>query len=229
MAVLPLLLITTLPVIAQDDSGSTSSVSQPLADGTIMMWVSKVDGSDARRLSTIYGGGANGWFPDNEHILLTGRAGQIGEDETMVVFSLLDGSMIELAQENRLRGGLISPAGTWVVYLTTFTGEVEKDGLWVVRSDGAERRKLPFYGPYHWLDDNHLIFIPTRSSPGEGFALWQINVETGETARLTDPETIPISIEGGDWALSPDGKKVVYVSAVDQNLWLIILPDMNSS
>ena len=52
------------------------------------IWVSKVDGSDARRLLTIYGGGANGWFPDNEHILLTGRAGQIGEDETMVVFSL---------------------------------------------------------------------------------------------------------------------------------------------
>jgi Tol biopolymer transport system component len=193
------------------------------------IWVSKVDGSDARQLLTIYGGSANGWFPDNEHILLTGRAEQIGENETMVVISLRDGSMIELAQENRLRGGLISPGGSWVVYLTTFTGEADKDGLWVVRSDGSERRKLPFYGPYRWFDDEHLIFIPTRDSPGEGFAFWKINVETGEKVRLTDPETIPISIEGGDWALSPDGQKVVYVSAVDQNLWLIILPEMNKN
>ncbi len=193
------------------------------------IWVSKIDGSDARRLLTLYGGGANGWFPDSEHILLTARANQTSEDETMVILSLLDGSMFELARENRLRGGLISPGGTWVVYLTTFTGDAEKDGLWLVRFDGSERRKLSFYGPHYWLDDNHLIFIPTRNSPNEGLALWRLEVETGKTIRLTDPATIPISIEGGDWILSPDGKKVVYVSAVDQNLWLIILSEMNTN
>ena len=143
----------------------------------------------------------------------------------MFVLSLADGSRVELARENRLRGGLISPDGTWVLYLTTFTGDVDKDGLWVVRADGSERRKLPFYGPTDWLADEHLIYIPTRVSRDEAFALWQINVETGAEVRLTDPEAIPLSIEAGDWVVSPDGEKVVFVSAGDQNLWLIILPN----
>jgi Tol biopolymer transport system component len=51
-----------------------------------------------------------------------------------------------------------------------------------------------------------------------------MNLETGQTDPLTDPETTPLRIEGGDWTLSPDGKKVVFVSAVDQNLWLVTLP-----
>jgi Tol biopolymer transport system component len=188
------------------------------------IWVSRVDGSGARKRLTIYGGSANAWFPDNEHILVTGREERIGEDETMFVFSLADGSRIELARENRLRGGLVSPDGDHVVFLTTFTGDVEKDGLWVVRADGSERRKLPFYGPHAWRDDEHLIYIPPRVSPDEALALWQINVDTGEQTRLTDPESIPISIEAGDWVVSPDGRNVVFVSAVDQNLWLIVLP-----
>ena len=188
------------------------------------VWVSRVDGSDARKLLTIYGGSANGWFADNEHILVTGREERIGQDETMFVFSLADGSRVELARENRLRGGLVSPDGARVVYLTTFTGDVEKDGLWVVRSDGSEPRKLPFYGPHYWLDDEYLIYIPTRASRDEALALWKINVETGQEVRLTDPAAIPLSIEAGDWRVSPDGQKVVFVSAVDHNLWLVILP-----
>ena len=142
----------------------------------------------------------------------------------MVIFSLQDGATVELARENRLRSGSISPGGSWVVYLTTFTGDADRDGLWAVRSDGSEPRKLPFFGPHHWLDDERLIYIPTRSSPDEGLALWKMNLETGQTVPLTDPETIPLRIEGGNWTPSSDGKKVAFVSAVDQNIWLINLP-----
>jgi len=188
------------------------------------VWLANVDGTEARRLLTIYGGSADGWFPDGERILLTGREARIGEEETMAVLSLSDGSTVELAREERLSSGSISPGGTWVVYLTTFTGEAERDGLWAVRADVSARQKLPFFGPHRWLDDNQLIFIPTRSSPDEGFALWKMILESGQTVRLTDPEAIPLRIEGGDWELSPDGRHVVFVSAVDQNLWLITLP-----
>jgi Tol biopolymer transport system component len=198
--------------------------SGPYDERPTDVWVSNVDGSEARRLLTIYGGGANGWFPDGERILLTGRENRIGEEETMVVLSLIDGATVELAREKWLRSGSVSPGGSWVVYLTTFTGDADRDGLWAIRPDGSEEHKLPFYGPHRWLDDEHLIYIPTRSSPDEGLALWKMNLETGQTDPLTDPETTPLRIEGGDWTLSPDGKKVAFVSAVDQNLWLVTLP-----
>ena len=198
--------------------------SGPYDERPTDVWLANVDGTEARRLLTIYGGSASGWFPNGERILLTGREEKIGEEETMVVLSLTDGATVELAREDRLRNGSISPGGSWVVYLTTFTGDAERDGLWAVRADGSVQQKLPFFGPHRWLDDDQLIFIPTRSSPDEGFALWKMNLQTGQTTRLTDPETMPLQIEGGDWELSPNGKHVVFVSAVDQNLWLVTLP-----
>lgn len=188
------------------------------------IWVAKVDGSEARRVLTLYGGGANGWFPDNERLLISGRDTAIGEVETMTVLSLKDGSRLDLAQDKRLRSGTISPNGAWVVYLNTFSDDEANDGIWAVRADGLTRRKLPFFGPYQWRTDDTLVYIPPRPSAEVGFAFWQINVETGDTIPLTDAATLPLKIAGGDWALSPDGQKVVYVSANDHNLWLIDLP-----
>jgi hypothetical protein len=34
-----------------------------------------------------------------------------------------------------------------------------------------------------------------------------------------------LPIAGGDWALSPDGTRLVFVSALDHNLWVLELPE----
>ena len=188
------------------------------------VWVAQIDGSEARIVLTVYGGGANGWFPDNERLLIIGRDEPIGELETMMVYSLEDRTRLALAQEKQLRGGSISPDGSWIIYLTTFSGDPNKDGVRAVRDDNSQRRNLPFFGPHYWLNDQELIFIPTRQSTQDGFALWRLNMGTGTVTRLTDPTKLPLNIEGGDWVVSPDGKRVVYVSAVDRNLYLIELP-----
>jgi hypothetical protein len=41
---------------------------------------------------------------------------------------------------------------------------------------------------------------------------------------LTDPMATPLQILDGDWSLSPDGNQLVYVNAVDRNIWLLELP-----
>jgi hypothetical protein len=46
----------------------------------------------------------------------------------------------------------------------------------------------------------------------------------GAARALTDPRFIPFRIAAGDWALSPDGNRIAFVSAADRNLWLIELP-----
>jgi hypothetical protein len=188
------------------------------------IWVANVDGSNSRRVMTVYGGGAEAWFPNGQHILLVGRENKIGEEEALVVLSLADGSTLELAREKRLRGGLVSPGGSWVVYFVTFSDDPERDGLWAIRANGTERHKLDFFGPYRWRDDTHLIYIPTRESPKDSLVVWELDVESGHSRPLTDPQRLRFIINDGDWELSPDGKKLVFVSAEDKNFWLITLP-----
>jgi Tol biopolymer transport system component len=41
---------------------------------------------------------------------------------------------------------------------------------------------------------------------------------------LTDPALTPFRVAGGDWSPSPDGNRVVFVSADDHNLWVMDVP-----
>jgi Tol biopolymer transport system component len=54
--------------------------------------------------------------------------------------------------------------------------------------------------------------------------LLQLDPATGHVRPLTDPQTTPFKIANGDWRLSPDGRRVVFVESSDKNLWLIELP-----
>jgi Tol biopolymer transport system component len=188
------------------------------------IWLAEIDGRNARLLLTIYGGGVESWFPDGQHLLITGRADRIGEEEVIFALSIEDGSTMELGQEKRLRAGEISKDGTWVIYFSSFADDPAYDGLFAVRADGSERRKLDFLGPFRWRDDTHLLYIPTRAVREDSLVVWEMDMERGESYPLTDPAQIRFVIDGGDWALSPDGKKLVFVSAEDKNLWLITLP-----
>jgi hypothetical protein len=155
---------------------------------------------------------------------VTGRPDRIGEEEALFVLSIADGSTVELAKENRLQAGGISSGGSWIIYFSFFAANPTDDGLFAVRADGSERRELDFLGTFRWRDDSHIIYIPTRDLPEDSLVVWEMNVETGERYPLTDPTRLQFVIENGDWALAPDGQKIVFVSAEDKNLWLISLP-----
>ena len=187
------------------------------------IWVSDSMGRDSHRVLTIYGGRAEAWFPDGERLLVTGRAERVGEQESLFGLRLADNFTIDLAREERLLQVALSPGGSWVVYFSPFAKEVDRSGIWLVATDNSLRRKLDFFGPYRWRDDTHLVYIPLPVA-GERMAVWEMDVEHGHNYPLTDPALLPIRIKDGDWALSPDGKKMVFVSATDSNLWLITWP-----
>jgi len=42
---------------------------------------------------------------------------------------------------------------------------------------------------------------------------------------LTDPSTLKFKITNNDWTVSPDGRKVAFVSSNDYNVWLLTLMD----
>ncbi len=187
------------------------------------VWVSRSDGTEAREVIGLYGGGFSAWFPDGR-LLVSGRLNPEEEAQAYYAVSLTGGEPLELARGERLRGGLLSPGGTWLVYLVAFSAQAEENGLWLVNTAGGERRRLDLFGAYRWRDDARLLIVPLDLNQPNHHLL-QIEAAGGEARPLTDPLVEPFKIANGDWAVSPGGQAVVFVSAAGGNLWLIELPE----
>src|SRR5581483_4872164 len=61
--------------------------------------------------------------------------------------------------------------------------------------------------------------MPPIAMYAPSHAFVEYDAESGASRRLT-PESQPFKIASGDWAVSPDGKKIVFVNAADNNLWV---------
>ncbi len=187
----------------------------------VEVWVANVDGSEPRRLARLVGGTFSGWLPDGERLLVSGRERE-GDESFFGVYRVSDESLTVIARAARLRGGTLSPEGGWVLYQVTFSGDPARDGVWVARTDGSEARRLAMFGAYRWRVEGELLVIPLE--PGQPHRLLAVDAATGETRALTDPAVTPFRVAGGDWAPSPDGRHIVFVSADDHNVWLLELP-----
>jgi Tol biopolymer transport system component len=189
------------------------------------IWVAALDGSNSRRVVSLYGGGFTGWFPDGERILLIGRDRPEDDRRNLMSLNLSNGQRIDLASHKRIRNPKMSPDGGWIVYFVDFADEPEERGVWAVSSDGVTRKKLdlPAFGAYDWRDNDSLLLIPMRDNLEESMQIWSLDVRDNKTSRLTDPATVKFVISNGDWTVSPDGDAIAFVSSDDQNIWLIAL------
>jgi hypothetical protein len=188
----------------------------------VEIWIANLDGSEARAAAHIIGGSLVGWFPDGQRVLVTGREAPAAEPFLSAI-NIADGAFTGIVRGAPIRGGLISPGGGWVAYQVAFSGEAARDGLWLVRTDGGQLLKLPLFGAYRWREEGQLLVAPLEAE-APSHRLAQFDAERGELSALTDPAHLPFRIAGGDWAPSPDGRRVVFVNALDRNLWLIELP-----
>ncbi len=196
----------------------------PVTEQTAEIWVANVDGSNARRLvpasgdgAPLLGGGLAGWL-SGDRLLLTGRRSKEEADAALFALSAGDGGEAELARAERFLGIAISPGGSWIVYAVALDADRGRDGVWVVRPDGSGRRRLDFFAGYQWRDASHLVYAPLRASAADGHEFWDVDAASGAKRRLTGPAA-RFTIAQGDWAVSPDGRQVVFVNAQDHNLW----------
>jgi Tol biopolymer transport system component len=189
------------------------------------IWLANLDGSQARLVRTLYGGGLAGWFPNGEQILVLGRDNPALEDVTLSVLNLTTGQQTHLFQQKRIRGAEISPGGSWVIFYLTFADNPTDNGVWVVNPQGTVRQKLntPGFGAYRWRTDSTLLYIPMRISPRDSMQFWEIDVAANTSRPLTNPVQLSFAIANGDWDVSPDGRRVVFVNSADQNIWLLTL------
>jgi hypothetical protein len=189
---------------------------------SVEIWVANVDGSAARRVAAISGGGLGDWLPDGQRLLVSGR----DSGDRVSFFATVnvdDGSLVTVLEAPNLRGGQVSPGGGWLAYQVAFSGDATQNGLWVLPLAGGAPLRLSVFGALRWRSEGQLLVIPLE--PGQAQRLVEIDAATGTARDLTDPAVTPLRIAGGDWALSPEGRRVVYVSADDHNLWLLELPE----
>jgi Tol biopolymer transport system component len=190
------------------------------------IWLANLDGSNPRRLLSLYGGGVAGWFPDGDRLLLVGRDVPREERVTLFVYDLETRERTDLFSHKRLRGTELSPGGRWVVFfLSMVDDEPMENGLWAISTDGSRQVRLdvPGFGGYRWQDNDTLLYIPMRASAEESMQLWAVDVPANEARPLTDPDQLSFSIANGDWEVSPDGGQLLFVNSEDHNIWLLSL------
>ncbi len=131
---------------------------------------------------------------------------RVGPGGTSVVVREADGSEQEIAREGFWPRW--SPDGDWVAY-TTSDPEGGSGDLFVVRSNGNERRQLThgpwqFYGLDWTARGEGVVFAAAREGP---FQLWWVSKDGGWPVRLT----VGARDDSGP-VVAPDGSALLFVS-----------------
>ncbi len=185
-------------------------------------WISNYDGGEPRELLTLHGGSLIGWIGDDS-VLVSGRLAP-PDPAGLWKVSILDGAAQRLFDAVNPRSVLLSPNGGWLAATVAFENDPGRNGIWVVRTDGRLSKKIPVYGAYRWRTDNQLLVIPLSMSEPDPYVL-QFDLEGDRIWRITDPLETSLPIANNDWQVSPDGKKMVFLSAIDGNLQVLYLPE----
>jgi Tol biopolymer transport system component len=187
------------------------------------IWVARSDGTEAREIVTVNGGEMVGWTGGEDAIIVTGR---LAPDWPSGIWHIKvgNGAGRLLFEVDRPRSPLLSPSGSWIAFYTAFDPDPERNGLWVMQTNGAGIRKLDLFGAYRWREEGSLLVIPL-SLDSSGSSLWQVDAYSGEATRLTDPAHTALPIANNDWELAPNGDKLFFLSSDDHNLWVLTLPN----
>ena len=193
--------------------------------GTSRIWTADLDGGNETQVATMRGASVSGWISEDA-LLVSGRDAPNTLERVLYRLSVPDGELTELARADNLRGQILSTDGSWVAYYVAPNPDPEENGLWVARTDGSARFRVSpeLFGSYQWRDDHRLLLIPLQFA-AENHELWELDANTRETRLIHGPDDPSFKVNDGDWSVSPDGMKLVFVSARDDNLWLLPLPE----
>ena len=119
-----------------------------------------------------------------------------------------------LLQLKRLSEPQVSPDGKWVAFTVQtvdITANTKPKHIWITPLDGTagSPRQLTREGNNErprWTPDGKIVFVSTRSG---GSQIWKMDREGDNVRQITS-----ISTEATGVLVSPDGKKIVFLSSV---------------
>jgi hypothetical protein len=162
----------------------------------------------------VNGGDFIGWIGREDAIVVSGRLAPYGPSGIWRI-SVEGGAGVLLKEIENPRDVLLSPDGGWMAFTIAFDQDSELNGLWVMRFDGSMAKKR---------SAGALLVIPLDLE-ALGPSLWQVDVTSGESYQLTDPISTSLPIANNSWEPSPDGTRIVFLSSLDRNLWVLELPE----
>ncbi len=192
------------------------------SDPAVAMIVSNIDGSLVRQVYT-QSGGYSMWL--DAHRLLIVKRPPFTAGTELYILDIDDPNVTPepLGVYPFLHGLKVAPGGRMIAFFLPFQDNPDDSGVYVQRTEsGSTAQKLPFFGAYQWRDD-HTLFTLSYDISTDAHALGVVDALTGDLRWLTDPADLPLRIANGDWSVSPDGTRIVYVESEDYGLYLLTI------
>lgn len=210
-----------LPAISADNSRLLWLVQNGrFVPGTtppqVKIWISDMDGQNAKQVLAKARASAS-WL-DGSRLLISVTERTL---TSLAVYDAKDGSSYDLGTWDRLRGLSIAPGGGRLLFYQTFQADTAQNAIYTLKTErGAQPEKLTWFGGWRWRDANSLYYIPfDPTSAVQVMAYYDI--ATGTSRLLTDPVKQPLTIADGDWSVSPDGRRIAFLNAIDHRTWLL--------
>lgn len=203
--------------ILWETTGGTSLPGQPPASKTY--WVSDIEGRNSLRILTQPGGSAR-WL-DANRILIEVSDLNDRRLNTLRVFDVRDSSIYDLGTWLYTRGVSIAPGGDRLMFYLAFQEDSSQNGVYIIETrPGAEAQKLPWFGAWRWRDAESVFYIPYQPTSGVQ-TLMYYHIPSGTQRQLTNPEDERFMIANGEWAVSPDGNRIVFQDPSTMSMWLL--------
>ncbi len=184
------------------------------------VWVSTLDGSNARQIVAMPGVSAQ-WLDASRLLLLVPGAGRL---TTVTVYDTADDTQFTLGEWTWIRNLTISPGGTRLMLVLTNQSDPAASGIYTLETQpGASPQRLDWFGGWRWRDADSVYYIPLEPY-ADTQTLHHYHIPSREDRMLTDPQTTPFTVMNGDWSVSADGRRIAFHNAVDRSLWLLEIP-----
>lgn len=182
--------------------------------------VSGLDGSEPHIVTT-YSDGYALWL-DDHRLLVVRRITYTTETQLSVIdLDQPEPQPVLLGSVTFFRGLKVAPGGQRIAYFVAFQENPRASGVYVQSTQpGSAPRRLDAFGAYQWRDDDTLYML-SFDPAADAHALGVADAASGEVRWLTDPDRQPIRVANGDWSVSPDGTRIVYVDPANDGLYLL--------
>lgn len=204
----------TLPAFSTDNRRLMWQITPTVittGENPVEVWVSDADGANARMI--LREENLNAQWLDEARLLVTRR----DTISTRVsIYDTRDGSGFTLGSWNWLRGMSIAPGGGRLMFYLVYDDAAS--GIYTVRTqNGAQAERLPFFGAWRWRDADSVFYLPYMPNAAQ-HSLSYYHLSSGDNrAFLTDP----FLVANGDWSVSPDGKRIVFMNALTGSMGLL--------